>query len=134
MAEKVFSPGHPTVGYLHLGLADLFFVQGRYDEAEGEFRSSLSMLEKALPPAHPGIMDAKTRLGECLFGRGQYAEAEVHLLAGYEGMAAAAGPESSRTQRAVESLVKFYESTGDVSQAADWRARLTKKPGTESTP
>jgi serine/threonine protein kinase/tetratricopeptide (TPR) repeat protein len=128
ISEAVFSPGHPRVGFLYLGLADLLYLQEDYDEAEGLFRRSLAVLEGALPPAHPGIMDARTRFGQCLLEMGRYAEAEAQLITGYNGMAAARGPDCARAQRAVESLVRLYESTSDADQAADWRAKLSKRP------
>ncbi len=128
VAESVYSPGHPRVALIYAGLADLYYVQGRFAEAERQFRLSVGLLEKALPPAHYRIMDARTRLGDCLLSLGRHAEAEEQLLAGYEGLAAAVGPQSIRAQRAVASLIRLYETTGDTGQAEQWRARLNREP------
>ena len=73
-------------------------------------------------------MDVRIRLGECLWGQTRYAEAEALLIAGDNGKASALGPDRARTQRAVRSLIKLYESQGDATHAADWRAKLSKGP------
>ncbi|MCP4251234.1 MAG: serine/threonine protein kinase [bacterium] len=130
VSEQVYSPGHPKVAFLLIGLADLFYVQERYEQAEGVIRRSLSMAEKALPATHPRIMDAKARLGDYLLGQGRHAEAEAQLSAGHEGLATALGPDHNLTQRAVGSLIRLYEATGDAGQADAWRAKLNEKPGT----
>lgn len=42
----------------------------------------------------------------------------------------AQGPSSRHAQRAVKSLIKRYETTGDVEQVEEWRLKLDKKLST----
>jgi tetratricopeptide (TPR) repeat protein len=54
----------------------LYYVQGRYAQAEPLFKRSLAIKEKALGPDHPDVATSLNILGEIHMSQGQYAQAE----------------------------------------------------------
>ena len=54
-AEKALGPNHPQVAASLSGLADIYYAQGEYGEAEPLYRRSLAIREKALGPDDPHV-------------------------------------------------------------------------------
>jgi hypothetical protein len=81
---------------------------------------------KALPAGHWRVAEAQSRLGGCLADRGKTAEAEPLLVAGYEGLMRGRGAQNARTAAALGRLVAFYDSQGNATAAADYRARIPR--------
>ena len=48
-------PQHPAVATSLSGLADLYYAQGKYTEAEPLYQRSLAIREKALGAEHPAV-------------------------------------------------------------------------------
>ena len=68
-------------------------------------------------------------LGASLVAQKKYAAAEPRLLSSYKGRVEPNGPPSSEVvlfskHEAVEWLVRLYEESGRLDEAAKWRVRL----------
>src|SRR5262249_42490967 len=85
-------------------------------------------IRQRIQPDDWTTFDTRSLLGEALLGQKKYAEAEPLLLEGNEGMKkreAQIPPESRpRLTRALERLVRLYESWGKKDKAARWRKAL----------
>ena len=53
--EKVLGPEHPGVYRGLTGLANVYYAQGRYAEAEPLYQRALAISEKILGPEHPDV-------------------------------------------------------------------------------
>ena len=103
-------------------------AQNKPLEAELKLRECLAIRQKT----HPDdwiTYDTKTMLGAALLEQKNYAAAEKQLVSGYRGMKQreAKMPLAARKARltkALERLVKLYESWGKPDQAATWRTEL----------
>ena len=58
-------------------LAMVLDAQGRYPEAEAEFRAALTLRQDALDPKHPDIATSRHNLANVLGSQGKYEEAEA---------------------------------------------------------
>ncbi len=126
-------------GYRHLGsyeqintanvselLGQNLTKQRKYTQAEALLRQALAIREK-------GDLDdwelfrAQAFLGASLAGQKRYAEAEPLLLKGYQGMLARksriAAPYRYQLDSARESIIQFYQASGQPEKAAEWNKK-----------
>jgi tetratricopeptide (TPR) repeat protein len=112
-------------------------LQHRYSEAEQSAREAIALYEnnekKRADEIDWRLPYAKSVLGGALLGQKKYAEAEPLLLQGYEGMIRG---EATMTPiwrylfpEAAERVVRYYEETGQLEKAREWRERLLKDQG-----
>ena len=57
-------------------LASIYFLQGKFAEAEPLYKRSLTIWEKALGPDHPNVAASLNNLAELYYDQGKYSEAE----------------------------------------------------------
>jgi hypothetical protein len=96
-------------------------------EAESLLRECLTIRE-AKAPEDWTTFNTKSLLGAALLGQQRFDEAKPLLLDGYRGMkereATIPAEAAVRIPEALERLVRFYEATGEPTEAAAWRAEL----------
>ena len=88
--------------------------QGRYEEAEAEFRESLRSTERLLDADHATVTSARETLGLALLQQGKYDEAEAELRAVIRARENALGPDHPRVA----------ESRNNLGGALERQARL----------
>jgi hypothetical protein len=119
--------------------ADALAVQGsallsqkKPAEAELKLRQCLAVRQKVQPDDW-ATFETKSLLGEALCEQKKYAEAEPLLLSGYEGfkqrLAKAPAEAKPRLTRALERLVRLYETWDKKGEAARWRKELDAAEG-----
>jgi tetratricopeptide (TPR) repeat protein len=62
--ENSLGKEHPDLAVTLNNLANLYQVQGRYEEAEPLYQRSLEILKKAFPAGHPNIDIFKSNYAE----------------------------------------------------------------------
>jgi serine/threonine protein kinase/tetratricopeptide (TPR) repeat protein len=126
-ARKQPGPDHPYTAGLMDQLGLNLLRQKKHADAEPLLRECLDIRAKKQPDGWL-TFNTKSMLGGALLGQKKFAEAEPLLKDGYEGMkqrAAVIPPEGkARLAEALERLVRLYEATGKMEEAARWRKEL----------
>ena len=115
-AEK-FGPDNILLAQGLDELAAVYFVQGRYAEAEPLFKRALAIVEKVKGPEHPDVALALANLATVYEAQGRYADAEppyVRALAIWEK---AKGPEHPDTVPGLQWLGMLYYTQGRYAEA-----------------
>jgi tetratricopeptide (TPR) repeat protein/tRNA A-37 threonylcarbamoyl transferase component Bud32 len=98
-----------------------------WTSAEPLLRECLAIRD-AKAPEDWTTFNTKSLLGAALLGQQRFDEAKPLLLDGYRGMkereATIPAEAAVRIPEALERLVRFYEATGEPTEAAAWRAEL----------
>jgi len=76
LREKAVGPEQPDVATSLNNLAQLYYTQGRYVEAQQLFSRSLAIREKALGPNHPDVAASLYNLAAIHHSQGRPMEAE----------------------------------------------------------
>jgi hypothetical protein len=74
-------------------LANAIAAQGRYSEAETEWRNVLTLREKVLGAQHPDTLQTCFNLASCLRAEGNGSEAKVFAQRAADGARKTLGPE-----------------------------------------
>jgi eukaryotic-like serine/threonine-protein kinase len=113
-------------------LAGILQQQNKAPEAIGLYRECLAIRQKEQSAAWE-TFNTQSELGGSLQAQQQYREAEPLLLSGYQGLAERQRiiPSSSLPLlgRALERLVRFYQTNGPPEQAAAWQNKLARFNG-----
>jgi tetratricopeptide (TPR) repeat protein len=121
------NPNSPDYASALAASGSMLLAQKNPAEAELKLRECLAIRQK-IQPGDWTTPETKSLLGEALMDQGRFAEAEPLLLSGFEGMRQHAGTipsrEKPRLNRALERLVRLYESWGKEVEAARWRKEL----------
>ncbi|MEM0961559.1 MAG: serine/threonine-protein kinase [Bacteroidota bacterium] len=120
--QRTLPESHPAVSEAMGGIGYEMTRSGRAREGEPMLRRVLLVRREALGADSWRTGVSESTLGECLLRQGRLAEAERHLVAGYETIRAASGPEDAALRR----LVELYETTGRDAEAAPYRERLAE--------
>lgn len=99
-------------------------TEGRFEEAAAQLRGCLATRQKALPEGHWLIADTTSQLGGAVAGARKFAEAESLLLDGYAGMQDNRQVPPEYKRRAIQRIIRLYESWDKPDQASAWRRRL----------
>ncbi len=122
--RNLSSPAHASALAIS---GSMLLVEKKPADAELKLRESLTIREK-IQPDDWETFDTKSLLGEALVDQSKFAEAEPLLLSGYEGLKqrenAISAPYKHHVTRALERLVKLYETWGEPTKAARWRNAL----------
>jgi tetratricopeptide (TPR) repeat protein len=86
-------------------LAELYYAQGHYAQAEPLFKRTLAMQEHTIGPAHPGITTTLNNLAGLYYAQGYYAQAEPLFKRALAIEEPTLGPAHPLTKAARESLV-----------------------------
>ena len=74
--EKALPPNHPDTGRVIACLANIYRLEGRWDESEPLYRRALNILERAWGPDNPQLLDVLQAYESVLRARQEYADAE----------------------------------------------------------
>jgi len=74
--EKALGPNHRGVAWSLENLADLYYAQGKYTEAEPLYKRTLAMDEKTLDANHPDLAIDLNNLANLYYMQGKYTDAE----------------------------------------------------------
>lgn len=108
----------------HQTLGSVYTSQGKYEDAEAEYRAALELRVRSLGPAHPDVTVARNSLSSTLRLRGKLEEAEAEQRAVLELTTRALGPghpnvAMSRHNLAVILIARAqYEQARAQAQAA----------------
>jgi tetratricopeptide (TPR) repeat protein len=118
---------HSETAVAMSGLATSLRLQGKFDEAASLYRECLAVRQKKVPDAWYTFYTS-VMLGQSLLGLQKFSEAEPLLLSGYEGIKARQDKITQQNvlQETIESIVRLYEATGRVEQAAEWKRRAAE--------
>jgi len=72
---QILGPEHPQVATDLNNLADVYYVQGRYADAEPRYQHALALREKALGPEHPDVAQTRNNYVALLRATNRDAEA-----------------------------------------------------------
>ncbi|MBU0617636.1 MAG: serine/threonine-protein kinase, partial [Planctomycetes bacterium] len=114
----------PSLGASLVLRSEALMTEGRFEEAAAQLRGCLATRQKALPEGHWLIADTTSQLGGAVAGARKFAEAESLLLDGYAGMQDNRQVPPEYKRRAIQRIIRLYESWDKPDQASAWRRRL----------
>jgi len=102
-------------------IADVYVLKEEFDRAVPFYREALGLMTKHIPD-HWYVSDVRWRLGESLSRLGQDEEAESLLVRAVDTLTATRGTEDGVTQSAIAAAAAHFERTGNLAEAAGYRA------------
>ena len=123
VGEARLGPGHLNLIQTKGNLVDVLIMLGRYEESI-EVLNQILAQQDAIPESHWFGGRARIDLGRSLAGLGRTDEAEPLFFEGICIMCRTVGPTHSRTTRAVDWWIAFYEELGRDEDAARLREAL----------
>ncbi len=91
--------------------------QGRYAEAEAQYKQSLEVLERAVGPGDPRVAGVLNNLADLYTMQGRYAEAEPLLKRSLDIVGLAAGSETPDVATMLGNLANLYAREGRYADA-----------------
>ena len=98
-------------------LAELYYYQGKYAEAEPLYKRALAIKEKALGPDHPSVATGLNTLALLYYNQGKYAEAEPLYKRALATREKALGPDHPDVAQILNNLALLYYNQGEFAQA-----------------
>ena len=123
MAEAAFGADDARFAVSLIRVAQIYYVQDNYAEAEPFYKRALSILEKALGPDNPGVATALGSLALCYQHQGSYAEAEPLLERALGIDEKALGPEDAGLATDLNNLASLYDDQGKYADAEPFYKR-----------
>ncbi|PLB48776.1 hypothetical protein P170DRAFT_464400 [Aspergillus steynii IBT 23096] len=113
-------PGHNIVvwGAFH-SLGDLYFDQGKLQEAEEMYQRALAGKEKALGSDHMSTLQTVNNIGNLYTDQGKLQEAEEMYQRALAGKEKALGSDHTSTLDTVNNLVILYSDQGKQQEAEE---------------
>jgi tetratricopeptide (TPR) repeat protein len=124
MKRKLMGDAHPSLATSLQNLAGVLLVKGDYKTAEPLLKEAMQISQKALAPDHWMLAESRSNYGACLTKLGRYRKAEEHLLVAHARLKTSLGDGHKRTQKAVQSIIKLYDTWGKADEATSYRALL----------
>ena len=121
-AEK-FGPEDSRLATSLNSLANLYWDQGKYGEAEPLFKRALAIREKALGPEHSDVATTLKDLAILYLDQLRYGEAEPLFKRSLEITEKALGPEHLDVAFSLENYAYLLRRTGREEEAAKMEAR-----------
>ncbi len=115
--EETLGPEHPETAASLNNLAQQYFNQGRYDEAEVLFKRALAIREKALGLEHPDTSVSLSNLAMLYRVQGRYGEAELLNKRSLAISEKALGAEHPDTAISLNNLADLYQAQGRYGEA-----------------
>jgi CHAT domain-containing protein/Tfp pilus assembly protein PilF len=116
---RTFGPDHPNVATALGLIGGVHLKQGRFNEAEGEFRRMLTIYEKRLGPDHEYTAAALNSLALVLEQLGDYPGAESLLRRAVAILDKKLGPNHPDTATTLSNLSRVLDSQGKFAGATD---------------
>jgi CHAT domain-containing protein len=115
--ENALGPGHPAVATSLNNLAELYWAQARYADAEPLFKRALVIRETALGPDHPDVAASLNNLASVYQDQGRYAEADPAFERALAIREKVLGPNHPETAIALNNLASLYRQTERYAEA-----------------
>ncbi|KAK9604817.1 hypothetical protein V6Z93_002768 [Aspergillus fumigatus] len=114
-----WADNNPIISGAFRGLGDLFFDQGKPEEAEKMYERALRGYEKALGRGHISTLDTVNNLGILYRHLARLKEAEEMYQRALTGYKKILGPEHTSTLNTVNNLGNLYNLQGRVGEAVE---------------
>ena len=108
---------HVSVGRSQLELAELYWAQGQYREADTPYKLALWIFEQRLPPASPQTEQVLMRLVNSYSEQKLWQQVNILLLHWFDVTKQALGPDAPQTVQTMKNLAAFYRKTHRDSEA-----------------
>jgi tetratricopeptide (TPR) repeat protein/class 3 adenylate cyclase len=115
--EKESGPDHPDTASSLNNLAELYKIQGRYEQAEPLYLRALEIRERILGSEHPDTAQSQNNLAVLYWNRGRYEQAEPLFLRALEIREKIFGKDHSDTALSLNNLANLYVNQGRYDQA-----------------
>ena len=102
---------------LLMGVANLLFQQGKYDDAEALYREAIEGRRRVLGDAHPSTLDSTNNLAVLLKDLGRYAEAEPLCHVVVAGRRRDLGDAHPQTLNSISNLAVLLSKQGKHAEA-----------------
>ncbi len=122
-AEEDFGPEDPKVASAARNLAMLYYLQGKYADAEPLLHRSLAIMEKA-DPEHIETSAILEQLAGLCEVQGRYAATELILQRSLAIRERALGPDHPHVANVLKHLAVLYEKIGKKDEAKRLEERL----------
>lgn len=119
---RLFGADHPNTAAAYNLIAAAFFRQGKFSEAEANFRRMLASYEKHLGPSHEYTAAALNNLAQVLERLGDYTGAETLLRRSLAIVEAKLGKEHPDTATTLSNLSRVLDSQGKFGDTGSQRA------------
>ncbi len=116
-AAEAFGPDDPRLATSLNNLAELYRLQGRYEEAEPLNKRALAIREKVLGPEHSEVATSLNNLAVIYLKQGRYAEAEPLYKRSLAIVEKALGAEHPNVAGSLNNLGEFYRLQGRYAEA-----------------
>jgi tetratricopeptide (TPR) repeat protein/tRNA A-37 threonylcarbamoyl transferase component Bud32 len=121
-------PDHPDLAATLTLLGRTLIQRDELAEAEKLLFEALKLRRQKLTPGHWRTAETAGALGDALAALERYEEAEPLLVERYQRFLAVRGDDDANTRASLDSLVRFYELTGDKSRAEEYRRGRALNP------
>ena len=111
---RIFGEAHPNTAAGYSTLASALFRQGRYAEAESQFRRALEIYERRSGPDSVNVASALNNLALVLERIGDYAGAEVLLRRSHGILGKSLGTNHPDTATTLSNLGRVLDSQGKL--------------------
>ncbi|HMV31433.1 MAG TPA: tetratricopeptide repeat protein, partial [Gemmatimonadales bacterium] len=122
--RQVFGEQHQFVAVAMSNLASVLSEKKDYHTAEDLFRRAITIYDAVLSPGHVNAGIGHIKLGRTLLRQRRYREATIETRAGYDILVRQTDPATSFLRAARKDLAAAFDSLGDSTQAARFRAEL----------
>lgn len=117
IGEKVYGPKHRYNAMGMQGLAELYMLEERYDEAEKLLQRSVALVEEATSPQSPETANALQALAKCYVEQGKYTAAEPLCKRALSISEKVFGPNHVSQAPILCIMAQIREQTGDYAEA-----------------
>ena len=115
---RCLGPDHPHTLISLNNLAELYWAQGRFGEAEPLYREALQARREVLGPRHPGALISLSNLAALYRAQGRFGEAEPLNREALQARREVLGPHHPLTLASLNNLAELYQAQGRFGEAA----------------
>jgi tetratricopeptide (TPR) repeat protein len=117
ISTELHGVSHVSVGRSQFQLAELYWAQGQYREADTPYKLALWIFEQRLPPASPETEQVTMRLVNSYSEQNLWQQVNILLLHWFDVTKQALGPDAPQTVQAMKNLAAFYRKTHRDTEA-----------------
>lgn len=132
LMRKNNPPSSPLVAFALIDLGRFLLEQQRFSEAEPLFRECLASGREVLPANHFGLARVEVALGAALAGQGQVEVGEPMVVEAADRLLKQRGVPEDVLRESLEIAATMFERVGKTDEAAKYRAKIPKAPGSRA--